>query len=154
MKNKKITRIGIWVCLTLIGYLGQAQTTSLVVGTVKNGTGVITELANANHVLTANLPQGAMVSELKLEYSEYDGKYFLTGKVSNSDISSVGIQLGQTGNTLAAFAGPGVEITCVGHNCNDCRLAFSKFRPYCKCNDPNPGPGMSCDMTSKITISL
>jgi hypothetical protein len=78
MKNKWITRIGIWVCLTLIGYLGQAQTTSLAVGTVKNGVGVITDLANAQHVLIANLPEGAAVSDLKLEYSEYDGKYFLT----------------------------------------------------------------------------
>jgi len=125
-----------------------------VVGTVKNGTGVITELANANHVLTANLPQGATVSDLKLEYSEYDGRYYLTAKVSNNAISSVGIQLGQTGNTLAAFAGPGIEITCNGYNCGDCRLAFSKFRPYCKCNDPNPPSDMRCDMSSKVIISL
>ena len=154
MKNKWITRIGIWVCLSLIGYLGQAQTTSLVVGTVKNGVGVITDLGNATHVLIANLPPGATVSDLKLEYSEYDGKYFLTGKVSNSDFSSIGIQLGQTGNTLSAFAGPGVQITCHGYNCTDCRLTFSKFRPYCKCFQPNPAPDMRCDMSSTVTIGL
>jgi len=154
MKNKWITRIGIWVCHKLIGYLGKAQTTSLAVGTVKNGVGVITDLGNATHVLIANLPEGATVSDLKLEFSEYDRKYYLTAKVSNNAISSVGIQLGQTGNTLSAFAGPGVEITCSGYECNNCRIAFSKFNPYCKCLDPNPGTNYRCDMTSKITIGL
>src|SRR6476620_3000477 len=100
MKNKKITRIGIWICLTLISFLGQAQTTSLVVGTVKNGTGVITDLKNATHVLTANLPEGATVSDLKIEYSEYDAKYFLTARVADKSITSVAIQLGQSGNTI------------------------------------------------------
>jgi hypothetical protein len=154
MKNKWITRIGIWLCLLLTGYMGQAQTTSLDVGTVNNGVGVITNLTNARHVLTKNLPAGAAVSDLKVEYSEYDGKYFLTGKVSNNAISSIGIQLTQSGNALSAVAGPGVEITCIGYNCSDCRIAFSKYRPYCKCFQPNPPDDMRCDMTSKITISL
>ena len=154
MKNKWITRIGIWLCLLLTGYMGQAQTTSLDVGAVNNGVGVITNLTNARHVLTKNLPAGAAVSDLKVEYSEYDGKYFLTARVSDKTISSVGIQLVQSGNALSAVAGPGVELICDGYNCNDCRLAFSKFRPYCKCYQPNPPTDMRCDMISKVIIAL
>jgi hypothetical protein len=154
MKNNLFTRMVFFVVLSLLGFLGHAQTTSLEIGSVKNGVGTITNLTNATHVLKTNLPEGASVSDLKLEYSQYDEKYYLTAKVTSNGISSVGIQLGQTGSTLQAFAGPGVEITCSGYNCNDCRIAFSSYRPYCKCFQSNTTADMRCDMTSRITISL
>jgi hypothetical protein len=125
-----------------------------VVGTVKNGTGVITDLKNATHVLIANLPEGAAVSDLKIEYSEYDAKYFLTARVADKSITSVAIQLGQSGNTILAFGGPGVEVTCNGYNCGDCRVSFTGG-VHCQCFVPgNSGEKVRCDMTSKVYIGL
>jgi|GEM_PF-6935146 len=152
MKNKLITRMAILFCLTLLGFSGRTQTTSLVVGTVKSGAGTITNLTDATHVLIANLPDGSSVSDLKVEYSENESKYYLTGKVSGNAVSSVAVQLGQSGNTLTAFAGPGVEYTCNGFNCSDCRISF-KGGPHCTCFKIVENP-YRCDMTSKYTIGL
>lgn len=152
MKNNLITSMGIWVCLSLLSVIGQAQTTSLVVGAVKNGTANITNLENATHVLKANLPDGATVSDLKIEYSEYDAKYFLTARVASRSVSSVGIQLEQSGNTILAFNGPGVEVTCTGYNCPDCRVSFNGGI-HCECFRTN-GEKPRCDMTSKVNIGF
>jgi len=111
-------RILILLCLT--AFIGQAQITSLQIGTVKNAAATITNLENASRVLKANLPESLTVSDLKLEYSEYYGKYFLIAKVSGNDICNGAIQLGPTGNVISAFAGPGVEITCPGTRRNNC----------------------------------
>ena len=156
MKNNLFTQLGIILVLCLSWGWTSAQTeTSLLIGQVKNGAGVITNEANAIRVLKANLPPNANVSDLKLEYSGYDVHYFLTAKVSNSTVSSTGIQLTASGNNLLAMAGPGVQLTCSGYNCGDCRISFtSKGRPQCKCFDPNPASDTRCDMISTITIGL
>ena len=156
MKNKLFTQLGFILVLCLSCGWASAQTvTSLLIGQVKNGSGVITNEANAIRVLKANLPPNANVSDHKLEYSDYDGHYFLTAKVSNSTVSSTGIQLTSSGSSLLAMAGPGVQLTCTGYNCGDCRITFtSKGRPQCKCFDSNPFPDTRCDMISTITIGF
>jgi hypothetical protein len=156
MKNNLFTQLGFILVLTLsIGWAGAQTQTSMVIGQVKNGAGVITNEENAIHVLKVNLPPGAIVSNLKLEYSDYDAHYFLTAKVSNVSVSSTAIQLTSSGTTLLAMAGPGVQLTCSGYNCGDCRISFtSKGRPQCKCFDPNPLGEVRCDMISTITIGL
>jgi hypothetical protein len=153
MKNKWITRHVIGFCLLLFAWTGYAQTTSLEVGAVKNGVGTITSMANATRVLLSNLPEGATVSEIQLEYSEYDNRYYLTAKVSNNSISSVAIQLTTTGSTIAAFAGPGLEVTCTGLDCGTCRPIISKWEPRCDCKNPT-SPHFKCDMTSKVVLTL
>ena len=156
MKNKLFTQLGFILVLCLSCGWASAQTvTSLLIGQVKNGSGVITNEANAIRVLKANLPPNANVSDLKLEYSDYDGHYFLTAKVSNSTVSSTGIQLTSSGSSLLVKGGPGVQLTCSGYNCGDCRISFTpKGRPQCKCFDPNPTSETRCDMISTITIGL
>ena len=154
MKNNLITPVVSFFlcCLLCTGLVAQEQT--LPIGTLKNGTASLTEQANAQRLLLANLPAGVTLSELKLEFSEYDNAYYLTASVGNNDISSVGIKLYANGGTIEGRIGPGVEITCTGYECNNCRLSLSKWKPYCKCSDPNPGPEYRCDMSSKVTISL
>lgn len=154
MKNNLITPVVSFFlcCLLCTGLVAQEQT--LPIGTLKNGTASLTEQANAQRLLLANLPAGVTLSELKLEFSEYDNAYYLTASVGNNDISSVGIKLYTNGGTIEGRIGPGVEITCTGYECNNCRLSLSKWKPYCKCSDPNPGPEYRCDMSSKVTISL
>ena len=156
MKNNLFTQLALVLVMCLAMGWANAQTeTSLLIGQVKNGSGVITNEANAIRVLKANLPPNANVSDLKLEYSDYDVHYFLTAKVSNSTVSSTGIQLTSSGNNLLAMAGPGVQLTCSGYNCGDCRISFTpKGRPQCKCFDPNPLSDTRCDMISTITIGL
>jgi hypothetical protein len=154
MKNNLFTQLGLILVLCLsLGWATAQTQTSLLIGQVKNGSGVITEQANAIRVLKANLPPNANVSDLKLEYSSYDGHYFLTAKVANDPISSVAIQLNPNGTTLLAMAGPGVQLTCSGFNCSDCRISFESGRPRCKCFK-SEGSDPRCDMTSSITITL
>ena len=155
MKNKLFTQLGFVLVLCMTFGWASAQTqTSLLIGQVKNGGGVITEQANAIRVLKSNLPSNANVSDLKLEYSGYDQKYYLTALVANDKITSTGIQLAQNGNSILAMAGPGVQLTCSGHNCNDCRIRISNYRPVCHCFQSNPPADMRCDMISTITITL
>lgn len=155
MKNKLFTQLGLLVVLCLsIGWASAQTQTSLLIGQVKNGSGVITEQANAIRVLKANLPANANVSDIKLEYSEYDQKYYLTAKVANDKITSTAIQLAQNGNSILAMAGPGVQLSCNGYNCNDCRIKLSNYRPVCNCFQVSPPSDMRCDMTSTITITL
>jgi len=155
MKNKLFTQLGfvLVMCLTVAWASAQTQT-SLLIGQVKSGSGVITEQANAIRVLKANLPSNANVSDLKVEYSAYDQKYYLTAKVENDKITSTGIQLAQNGNSILAMAGPGVQLTCTGFNCNDCRIKISNYRPVCNCFQSGPPTDSRCDMTSTITITL
>jgi len=154
MKNKLITKMGILAILSLVSFIGQAQTKSLLIGTVRNGIGVITNMENAQHALRANLPESSSVSDLKVEYSQYENKYYLTAKVSGNEINSVAIQLGQSGSSILCISGPGVELTCSGYNCADCRIAFSDGKPFCKCFQITKPTDYRCDMTSKIYIGL
>jgi len=155
MKNNLFTQLGLVlvICLSYVWVSAQTET-SLLIGQVKNGSGVLTEQSNAIRVLKANLPSNANVSDLKLEYSGYDQKYFLTAKVTNDKITSTGIQLAQNGNSLLAMAGPGVQISCSGYNCNDCRIRISNFRPVCNCFQTSPPADMRCDMLSTVIITL
>jgi hypothetical protein len=154
MKNNSFTRLAFGLLLCCISISMQAQTKSVTVGTLKSGIATLTDQTGAENALKANLPDNASVSEVKLEYSQYDAAYFLTAKVSNNAISSIGIKLNQNGTTLLAVAGPGVEITCNGYKCAECRLQFSHWAPRCECRDSNKDADTRCDMSSRITISL
>lgn len=154
MKNNLFTRVAFGLVLCCISISMQAQTKSVTLGTLKSGIATLTDQAGAAKVLKANLPDNASVSDLKLEYSEFDAAYFLTAKVSNVAITSIGIKLDQNGTALRAFAGPGVELTCNGYKCSDCRLVFSNWSPRCVCKDSNKQEDTRCDMSSKITVSL
>jgi hypothetical protein len=140
--------------LVVITALAQTQTQTLPIGTLSNGKAVITQQANAERLLKANLPENVTLSDIKLEYSEYDKGYYITARVGNSDITSVGILLNTNGSGIEALAGPGVEITCHGYKCGDCRITFSKSRPKCKCFDSTQSTDTRCDMTSTITIGF
>jgi len=153
MKNKIITKVAtiMVLCLTIIS--ARAQTQTATVGTGQNGIGSVTDMATAIKVLQANLSPTAVVSNVKIEYSTGERKYYLTGQVSKDPASSIAIQLHENGILLYAAAGPGVELTCTGDNCSDCRISFEGGRPHCKCFRIESNP-YKCDMTSRITISL
>ena len=154
MKNNLITHAATILLVCLISWSLSAQTQTLAIGTLKNGVATLTEQANAERLLRANLPDGVTLSELKLEYSGADKAYFLTAHVSNNTITSVGIKLNTNGAVIEAYAGPGVELTCTGYNCSDCRISFAGLRPHCECFSPNPSSDMRCDMQSKIIIGF
>ena len=130
-----------------------AQTKKVAIGSVNGTTASVTDVTLAENVLKANLPAGAFVSDVRLEYSGYDAKYYLTGVVTNAKVSAIGIQVQQTNNTLYAAAGPGVQITCSGRNCSVCRLIISGWKPRCKCEE-STNPDWACDMTQTATISI
>ncbi len=154
MKTKFITRFAFGLFLFMISVAVQAQMKSVNLGTVKNGVATLTNPEGAVSALKANLPATATVSDVKLEYSEYEAAYYLTGKVSNDAITSIGIKLNLDGSTLRGVAGPGVELSCIGFDCHDCRLRFIHWAPNCICNDPNPNADTRCDMTSRYIVAL
>ena len=130
-----------------------AQETQVVIGELRNGVAVITEPAKASSLLKANLSSTAILSDIKLEFSEFDGTYYLTARVANDKVSSIGVQLGQDNTALVTGPGIGVEVTCTGRNCTDCRLIISKWRPKCKCEEPT-APDYACDMTQKALLNI
>jgi hypothetical protein len=130
-----------------------AQGTQVVIGELRNGVAVITEPAKASTLLKANLSPTAILSDIKLEFSEFDGTYFLTARVANDMVSSIGVQLGQDNTALVSGPGIGVEVTCTGRNCTDCRLIISKWRPRCRCEEPT-APDFACDMTQKAVLNI
>lgn len=130
-----------------------AQETQVVIGELKNGVAVITEPAKAFNLLKANLSFTATLSDIKLEFSEFDGTYYLTARVTNDKVSAIGVQLGQNNTALVSGPGVGVEVTCTGRNCSDCRLIISKWRPKCKCEEPT-GADSACDMTQKAVLNI
>lgn len=142
------------LCLMSITVMAQTQPQTLTIGTLINGKAQITQPTNAERLLKANLPANVTLSDIKLEYSEYDKGYYVTARVGNNEISSVGILLYTDGSNINALRGPGVQITCSGYNCNNCRLAFSRWVPYCKCDMQNPPSDMRCDMHSTVTIGF
>ena len=153
MKNKLITRFGFVLVLCCFSIWAQAQQTANV-GEIKNGVGILGDLKTAIKVLKANLSTTAEVSDVKIEIDPFEGKYYLTSSVTNDPASAIGIQLHVKGNILYAMAGPGVEITCNGYKCADCKLVFSYPRGRCKCYDTSMAPDTRCDMSQKITIGL
>ncbi|HZV69278.1 MAG TPA: hypothetical protein VFG10_07020 [Saprospiraceae bacterium] len=154
MKNNFITRLLFGMVLCMFSMTIQAQTKTVNLGTVSNNVATLTNQIGAVNVLKANLPANATVIDVKLEYSQYDAAYYLTGVVTNDAISSVGIKLNQNGSTLYAAAGPGVEITCVGVRCGMCRLNFRKWSPFCECTDPAKDSESECNMISKYILSF
>lgn len=142
-----------WLLL-LVVISALAQTQTVPIGTLINGKAVITQQANAERLLKANLPENVTLSDIKLEYSEYDKGYYITARVGNNEITSVGILLHTNDSGIEAMIGPGVEITCSGYKCSDCRISVSKSRPKCKCFDQNPASDTRCDMTSSVVISF
>ena len=154
MKNNLITRLVALIICCLPFAQAEAQTQSVVIGTVLRGTASLTNTAGAETFLRANLPTGSTVSNVKIEYSGYDGKYYLTAKVGNSEVSSVGIALVPDGGTLLGMAGPGVEVTCTGYKCGDCSIVISHFKPHCQCKDSSPSSDARCDMISKYVLSF
>lgn len=153
MKNIFLSRVWTFCLLVLLQVTLQAQTRSLTIGTANGTVGTITEWGSAEALLKANLPAGATVSDIRLEYSEYDAKFYLTAKVTNASLRAAGIQLQQEGASLRAVGGPGVEITCSGRNCGDCRLIISKWRPKCRCEEWTSSD-YACDMTQKAIVTL
>lgn len=132
-----------------------AQSKSVLVGEIRNGVATVTNIVEATRVLKGGLSDAAVVSDINIEWvGGNENKYYLLGTVTNDKVTSKGITLHQDGTSLAAATGPGVEISCIGFNCSDCRLRFTKWRPYCHCEDPAPKSDMRCDMTSKVMISF
>lgn len=145
--------MSLFLLLSMFTFFLNAQTKKVAVGSVNGTTASITDVTLAENVLKANLPTGAYVSDVRLEYSGYDAKYYLTGRVTNAIMSAIGIQVQQTGTTLYAAAGPGVQITCYGTNCGICRLKISHWKPECICDKPTASE-YSCDMSQTTTISI
>lgn len=156
MKNRISHMLGLVLALflSITGFEASAQSeTQLTVGNAKGIVGTVTNNAAALRVLAANFEAPASVTDIAIEYSSYERKFYLTGKVNNHVLSGIAIQLHQNGDELYARVGPGVELTCVGDNCSDCRISFESGRPRCKCFS-STSSNFKCDMISKITIGF
>ena len=143
--------------LTAVLTIGlQAQGNIARVGVVRNNQGIVTDVNEATRVLKGGLSATAVVSQITIDYSPNEGKYYLIGKISNDPVSGKAVQLNPTpdGGGLFAAIGPGVVITCTGTLCSSCLPDVKKWKPRCICHDSSPPAGMSCNMTSTVTISF
>lgn len=159
MKNRFLFSKGLILLLCLQAMAVIGQDARITVGKVQNKTGVLTDELAALKVLQAGLGNESSVSNARILGPDEKGKFYLVGDVTvNGKVNGKGIQLANEGNSLQAFAGPGIEISCVGQNCSRCILRFTKWTPYCTCEDPNPTPSstsdaVQCDMISKYIVT-
>ncbi len=155
MKNNSFAKRGfLLLVLCTASFWMAAQQNKVVVGEVRNGVGVITNTVAATNALKTGLADGAQVSDLHIEWvAGTENRFYLIGNVTGDKISAKGITLNQDGTALG-IGGGGVEITCNGYKCSQCRLAFRNWAPYCKCSDSNLSSDSRCDMSSRITIGL
>ena len=145
------------LCLQSLTILGQDM--KAVVGRVEDKIPVLTDEITALRVLQAGLTSESSVSNARILGPDEKGKFYLVGDVTvKGKVNGKGIQLDNDGNDLVAFSGPGIEIHCVGSNCGRCVLLFTKWKPRCSCEDPNPGTSspndaVRCDMISKYIVT-
>lgn len=153
MKTKLIRTLGaiVFVLFVSVGLFGQVAE----VGILRNGTPVVTNLANATTVLKAGLSNTATISNISILLEHQSGKYFLIGYVQNDQVTgkAVELQLG-SGGALRAVGGPGLEVTCTGIKCGRCVPKITKGIVRCVCEDPNPPGDMECNMQTKVVLSL
>jgi len=153
MKNKNLftTCLSLLLaCLLSTSILGQEA----VVGSLKNGNAVLTSLTNATAVLKGGLPDGSIVSDVYIDQQPSTGKYFLIGTIKNGGVSGKAIELQSKGGQLKAVGGPGLEVTCTGINCSSCLPNVKEWKVRCECQDNPAQPNASCDMTTKLIISV
>jgi hypothetical protein len=136
-------------CLITPGAFAQET----VVGALKNGKPVVTDLVAATTVLKGGLSSTATVVNAYIDFEPESGKYFLLGEISNSSISGKAVELKLNGTVLLAASGPGLEVTCTGDNCGRCVPRISKSKVRCVCEDIAPGVNAKCDMISKVIIT-
>lgn len=155
MKNKSIISHGILLLLFCVQAIALNAQQVAVVGEVRNNVGVVTNNQLASSVLKGGLSSSAVISNMRIEWVGGDeNKYYLVGSISGDNISSKGIQLQQIGTQLRASGGPGVEISCMGHNCSSCKLIWEQWTPRCVCSQSNGQSGESyCEMNSKYIIT-
>jgi hypothetical protein len=126
-----------------------------VVGTLKNGKPVITSLVNATTVLKGGLSAGSTVTDVYIDQDPVSGKYFLLGMIRNSNVTGKAVELElEGGNLRAAAGGPGLEVTCIGENCSQCVPVITKAGVRCVCKDNPAQQGSSCDMSTKVILSI
>ena len=156
MKTELIVRRCFTVLFAMLTMGLWAQGDIANVGVIKNNQGIVTDVNEATRVLKGGLSAKAEVSQITIEYSPGDGKYYLIGKISNDPVSGKAVQLNPTPDGGGVFAanGPGVTITCTGTLCSSCLPDIKRWRPRCVCYDSSPPAGMSCSMTSSAAIGF
>lgn len=147
MKNTLTTRFGLIWMMCLIAFFIHGQTPT-VVGEVRNGVGVLTDMTESIHALKSQLSAAAGVSDVKLEYSVVEARYYLTATVTNDPVSAIGIQLQE--KELSLYIVP-VVYTCVGKFCASCELDFGGRIVDCVCNAITNSRSR-CDMIQKTTV--
>ena len=157
MKNRFLFSRGLillFCCLQSILLIGQTKSTTI--GTLKNNSAVITDASAAKEVLSAGLPRGAYVTNLRIIGPDDQGKYYLAGNVVGASFSGKAIELDKDGPVLEATDGPGLEVECHGRNCNSCVPKIVRWKVHCACENVGPSESPSdaeCDMTSKLIIT-
>lgn len=150
--KKVLWHAGFVVAVMMISTYAFAQEAE--VGILKNGVGEVTSLAEATLVLKGGLPAEASITNIHILQEPESGKYFLVGYVSNSAISGKAVELQNQNGRLVAVAGPGIEITCTGVNCERCVPVIRKLRVRCVCEDQPLKSDAKCDMTSKLVLTV
>ncbi len=156
MKTKSLFFGVVTLIVCFFSTISFGQTT-VPVGKVNNTTtysATVTDLEEATRLLRNGLSSNAVISDVYIGYFKEEGNYYLVGNVQNESFSSKGIQLSQSGGVLRSIGGPGIEITCHGHNCGRCVLKFSSWKPFCSCESGRISSDTRCDMSSKVTIGM
>ena len=154
MKTRLVVRIFFTMLVIVLTLKVQSQSSIARVGVVKGKEGVVTDLNEASRVLKGGLSDQALVSHAWIEYAASENKYYLIGKITNDPVSGKAVQLHEDGNEVYAVIGPGVEITCMGINCDMCYPSVNVPRPRCGCADPSPKSNARCDMATKLTVGF
>jgi hypothetical protein len=153
MKNKFSLQTAIGFVLAFLFSVGAfAQVAD--VGQLQSGKPVVTSLSEATKVLKGGLSTSATVSDIYIDLETSTGKYFLIGKISNDRVSGKAVELKLEGDILRAKGGPGVEVTCVGTNCDSCIPKITKGKVRCVCDSPVATSSSKCDMISKVVLTL
>jgi hypothetical protein len=154
MRNNYLLQICLALLIGFCAITGNAQSTTALVGEVRNGKATVSNLSEATRVLKGGLSASAVIANITIEYSEGEKSFFLVGSVANDPVTGKAVQLSQNGGVLYASAGPGIEITCHGTNCPSCLPDVKKWKPRCVCHETIPGKEAQCDMQSKVVIGF
>ena len=125
------------------------------VGVFRDGVGTITDEPAASKIILSGLPANAQAVNLNIIFEPESGRYFLAAGIRNASISGRAIELTNEGGRLVSPGGPALEITCTGDKCERCiPILEQKWKVRCSCEDSPLQPGYSCNMTSKVILSI
>ena len=150
MKTKAAISIMLFHTCFLLTLSGQQ--TRLIIGELNDSQANLINTEGAAKTLKANLSPDAVISHLRIQWVEDEGKYFLLARVDNAKPSAIAMELDKDGELLYALSNPVSQLECTSdRNCTNCDWSMVNLTTLvCNCVGSTSG---QCSISKTILIN-